>query len=48
MIRTVEMTKSSDEFSKCFRIFQETMSISEWQIERVKYLFQRKKQNHLF
>ena len=46
MIRTVEVTQSSYKFLKCFQVFEETMSTSDWEIERVKkYLF---KKNHFY
>jgi len=37
MIRTVEINKSLYKSLECFRAFQESMSISDWEIERVKF-----------
>ncbi|UJR29352.1 hypothetical protein I4U23_010564 [Adineta vaga] len=36
MIRTKEITKSSYESLQCVRVFQETMSMSAWQIDRIE------------
>jgi len=37
LIRTVEIKKSLFQSLECFQTFQETMSISDWQIERVNF-----------
>ncbi len=37
LIRTVEIKKSLFQSLECFQAFQETMSISDWQIERVNF-----------
>ncbi len=39
MIRTVQITKSSFNSLECFQDFQETMSLDDWQIERVDFVY---------